>query len=86
MHIVANSGVIVRTYSAEAARKLMDAAPKTLKAVEARHRRPLMALNGLPSDPSKDSLLEDLHKINLGDDPKRTIARARENCKVAVKL
>lgn len=77
MRIVANSGVIVRTYSAEAARKLMDAAPKTLKAVEARHRRPLMALNGLPSDPSKDSgSIWEMIQSGLLLEPERT-ARSR---------
>ncbi|CAH2065213.1 unnamed protein product, partial [Iphiclides podalirius] len=82
---VGNSGVIVRTASASAAAKLKEAAPPTLKATDPKVRKPLVAIRNLRCDPKSEDLLEDLHRINLADDPAWPKDRLSKECQVAFK-
>lgn len=82
---VANGGVAVQTRSVEAARKLKEAAPATLKVTDPKGRKPLVAIRNLRSDPVAADLLEDLHRINLAEDPSWPKEKMLENCRVAFK-
>ncbi|KAJ2937208.1 hypothetical protein O0L34_g19203 [Tuta absoluta] len=82
---VGNSGVAVRTTDEQSAAKLRSAAPPSLKVVEPKQRRPLVALNSLRCDPENDALVHDLHAMNLSGDADWTLERVKEACRVAFK-
>ncbi|KAF9797172.1 hypothetical protein SFRURICE_000432 [Spodoptera frugiperda] len=82
---VGNSGVVVRTATAEAAAKLRSAVPAGLRAVEPKSRLPRVALRYLRSDVSGDTIVEELHRINLAEDAAWPLARFKQECKLAVK-
>ena len=66
---VGNAGEVVQTASAEAARQLKAAAPSTLRVMDPKMRRPLVAIRNLRTDPKEEQLIEDLHKVNLAEHP-----------------
>lgn len=82
---VANGGVAVQTKSAEAARKLKEAAPPTLKATDPKSRKPLVAIRNLRSDPNAADVLEDLYRINLAEDENWPKEKVMSQCSVAFK-
>lgn len=82
---VGNAGVVVQTASAEAARKLKEAAPPTLKVTDPKSRRPLVAIRNLRKDHDGEKVMQDLHAINLAEFPEWNMKKLRESCKVAFK-
>ncbi|CAD0193883.1 unnamed protein product [Chrysodeixis includens] len=82
---VGNSGVVVRTATAEAAAKLREAVPPGLRVAEPRSRLPRVALRYLRTEVSGDALIEELHRINLADDAAWPLQRFQSECKVDFK-
>lgn len=82
---VGNAGIVVQTASTEAAKRLKDAAPSTLKSIDPRVRRPLVAVGSLSSDPTFEELINDLHRVNLAEDPAWPLSKLKEDSKLAFK-
>lgn len=85
VRMVGNSGVVVRTATAEAAERLKAAAPKTLKVTEPKARQPRVALRYLRADLTGDEIVSEIHRINLADDPEWPLDRFQSQCKLALK-
>ncbi|XP_047040083.1 uncharacterized protein LOC124644637 [Helicoverpa zea] len=82
---VGNAGVVVETTSKEAATKLKQAAPATLRTADPKARRPLVALRNLSGNPEVEAVLEDLHRVNLAEDSKWPRERFLKEAKFAFK-
>lgn len=82
---VGNAGVVVQTASSAAAQKLKAAAPPTLRSADPKSRRPLVALRNLSGNPKAEDVLEDLHRVNLADDPAWPIDKVRKEAGFAFK-
>lgn len=82
---IGNSGIAVKTATAEAAKRLKEAAPKTLKVSDPKARLPLVAIRNLRSDPTAEQVLTDMQSVSLCDDPEWSAEKLRGACKVAFK-
>lgn len=82
---VGNAGVVVQTATAEAAKRLKEAAPPSLKVMDPKARRPLVAIHNLRADPKMEEFFEDLHRVNLADDPEWPMAALKDQCRLAFK-
>lgn len=81
---VGNSGVVVRTATEESAKKLREAVPLGLRVAEPKTRWPRVALRYIRVQLTGDQILDELHRINMADDPDWPSSRFREECKFAV--
>ena len=82
---VGNAGVVVRTVTESGARKLKEKAPATLKAVDPKERRPLVAIQGLRADHEPEAFLTELYRMNLEEDEAWPRERFMRECRVAFK-
>lgn len=64
---------------------LKAAAPPSLKVSEPRNRLPRVALRYLRSALSAEDLIEELHNVNLSDDPEWDLDKVKASCKVSYK-
>ncbi|XP_072943137.1 uncharacterized protein [Epargyreus clarus] len=83
---VGNAGVVVRTSTAEDARKLKEAAPKTLRVTEPARRQPYVALRNLENDTKSEDIGQSIaEQANRRGHQEWTAERVKKEMKVAFK-
>ncbi|GBP65870.1 hypothetical protein EVAR_85138_1 [Eumeta japonica] len=83
---VGRAGVVVETTSVEAAEKLKKAVPPTLRVMEPRSRKLLVALRNLSGDPSGEVVITALYEQNMRTKhPDWSLDKLRKSCRVAFK-
>lgn len=82
---VGNAGVVVQTATTQAAQRLREAAPPSLRTADPKTRRPLVAIRNLSGNPAPEEVLVDLHRVNLEEDEAWPLERVRREARFAFK-
>ncbi|KAJ2937436.1 hypothetical protein O0L34_g18627 [Tuta absoluta] len=84
---VGNSGVMVRTTTKEAAARLKEVVPPSLRVAEPHSRLPRVALRYLRADLTGEQIVDELYRVNfLGESRNKwSAAEFKDQCKFAVR-
>lgn len=82
---VGNAGVIIQTTSSDAASKIKEALPPTVRVTEPLQRRPLVAIVNVEGEYSGDQLTAAIHAQNLAAADQHGLEAFRKECRLAFK-